>query len=194
MGRIGQFTKHLAWCPNCKDTLRNGFGHNTPSADYTVFSNRHARKNGHTCTEPGVILNLYWQSARKASNTIWRFLNSGGFADGVFGGQQPHAWGQDHPVPDCDGVAINLGSRVAIVVDGPHIVRVGDSEVLIEAVSGRQKLRLITAVPFADDLGAVAGVDHNPDGLVRILEDGFAQDDVLEVDVVLGLIPDPDSS
>ena len=39
-----------------------------------------------------------------------------------------------------------------------HVVAVGQAEVVVEAVVGREELRLVAAVPLADHLRAVAGV------------------------------------
>jgi len=44
---------------------------------------------------------------------------------------------------------------------GPHVVGVGNAEVSVEALVGRQKLGLVAQVPFAEAAGGVAGALEN---------------------------------
>src|SRR5262245_61399244 len=50
---------------------------------------------------------------------------------------------------------VGIGARLGFGMAGPHVVRVRQTEVFIEAVPRRQKFRMVAQVPFAKNRGSV---------------------------------------
>jgi hypothetical protein len=65
-------------------------------------------------------------------------------------------------------------------LDGPHVVRVEDAKILVEAVPGGIKLGLVSEVPLADARGGVAG------GLEQLGQEQFARRNAEVVDPRVG--------